>query len=245
MSARVIDEPLAVAFAFSDGTSYTLNLHHLPCPALVRDLARGLAAMAHPHGAVDARNTAGQYRTAIGQMSQSLGEAGFTGGAGRLTRTQLIQFWLAHQPRAEQRTRLLLRSLDGQRQGLLLPEVSQYLAGPPLRRRPKSKPLTPYSPVEWDRLRLCCEKTIAEAMADQRAAIASAEVARDPQPDGWRTAANQMWLLLRHGPMTATEVAAYLGCSPKTVRNLGAPGDAARRLFPTMPAVIAFRLLLG
>jgi hypothetical protein len=56
VSARVIDEPLAVAFAFSDATSYTLSLHHLPCPALVRDLARGLAAMAHPHGDVDARN---------------------------------------------------------------------------------------------------------------------------------------------------------------------------------------------
>jgi len=60
VSARVIDEPLAVAFWFSDGTSYTLSLHHLPCPALVRDLARGLAAMAHPHGDVDARNTAGR-----------------------------------------------------------------------------------------------------------------------------------------------------------------------------------------
>ena len=86
MSARVIDEPLAVAFAFSDGTSYTLNLRYLPCPALVRDLARGLAAMAHPHGAVDARNTAEQYRAAIGQMSRSLDETGFTGGARRLTR---------------------------------------------------------------------------------------------------------------------------------------------------------------
>ncbi len=84
MSARLIDEPLAVVFSFSDGTSYTLNLHHLPCPALVRDLARGLTAMAHPHGDVDARNTAEQYRTAIGQMGQSLGKAGFTGGAGRL-----------------------------------------------------------------------------------------------------------------------------------------------------------------
>ncbi len=103
MSALVIDEPLAVAFAFSDGTSYTLNLRYLPCPALVRDLARGLAAMAHPHGDVDARNTAEQYRAAIGQMSRSLDETGFTGGAGRLTRAQLIQFWLAYQPRAEQR----------------------------------------------------------------------------------------------------------------------------------------------
>lgn len=244
MSARVIDEPLAVAFAFSDGTSYTLNLHHLPCPVLVRDLARGLAAMAHPHGDVDARNTAEQYRTAIGQMGQSLGKAGFTGGAGRLTRTQLIQFWLAHQPRVEQRTRLLLRSLDRQR-GLLLPEVSQYLAGPPLRRRPQPKPLVPYSPVEWDRLRLSCEKRIAQAAAEQKAATALADAGRDPRPDGWRQAANQMWLLRLHGPMTTAEVADYLGCSPKTVRMLGAPGEAARRLFPTMPAVIAFRVLLG
>ncbi|MGH3281402.1 MAG: hypothetical protein ACRDNW_20010, partial [Trebonia sp.] len=245
MSARVIDEPLAVAFAFSDGTSYTLGLHHLPCPALVRDLARGLAAMAHPHGDVDARNTAGQYRTAIGQMSRSLDETGFTGGAGRLTRAQLIQFWLARQPRAEQRTRLLLRSLDGQEQGLLLPEVRQYLTGPPLRRRPKPKPLAPYSPAEWDRLRLCCEKTISEAIAGQKAAIALAGAGQDPRPDGWRTAANQMWLLRLRGPVTTTEVAGYLGCSPKMVTTLGAPGEAARRLFPTMPAVVAFRLLLG
>ena len=162
-----------------------------------------------------------------------------------LTRTQLIQFWLAHQPRAEQRTRLLLRSLDRQQQGLLPPEVSQYLAGPPLRRRPAPKPLTPYSPVEWDRLRHCCEKAIAEALAGQKAAVALAAAGRDPRTDGWRPAANQMWLLRLHGPMTTMEVAAYLGCSPKTVRMLGAPGEAASRLFPTMPAVVAFRLLLG
>ena len=72
-----------------------------------------------------------------------------------------------------------------------------------------------------------------------------ADAGRDPRPDGWREAANQMWLLRLHGPMTTTEVADYLGCSPKTVRTLGAPGEAARRLFPTMPAVVAFRLLLG
>ncbi len=239
------DEPLAVAFSFSDGASYTLSLHHLPCPALVRDLARGLAAMAHPHGDVDARNTAGHYRTAIGQMSRSLAGAGFTGGAGQLTRAQLIQFWLAHHPLAGQRTRLLLRSLDRQQQGLLLPEVSQYLAGPPLRRRPEPKPLAPCSPAEWDRLRLCCEKTIAGAVAGQKAATALADTGRDPRPDGWHETANQMWLLRLHGPMTTVEVADYLGCSPKTAGMLGTPAEAARRLFPTMAAVIAFRLLLG
>ena len=245
MSARVIDEPLAVAFVFSNGTRYTLNLHHLPCPTLVRDLARGLAAMAHPHGDLDARNTAEQYRTAIGQLSRSLDEAGFAGGAGDLTKARLIQFWLVHQPQIEQRTRLLLRSLDDRQEGLLRPEVSQYLAGPPLRTRPTPKPFTPYGPTEWDRLRDCCEAIIAEAVADQRAALAAAEIGQDPRSGGWRPAANQMWLLRRHGPMTCAEVAACLGCSPKAVRKLGSPRDASRRLFPTMRAVVAFRLMLG
>jgi hypothetical protein len=86
--------------------------------------------MAHPHGDVDARNTAEQYRTAISQLSRSLDKAGFAGGAGDLTKARLIQFWLARRPQIEQRTRLLLRSLDERQEGLLRPEVSQYLAGP-------------------------------------------------------------------------------------------------------------------
>jgi hypothetical protein len=166
MSARVIDEPLAVAFVFSKGTRYTLNLHHLPCPTLVRDLAHALSAMTHPHGDVDAQTTAEQYRVAIGQLSRTLDQARFTGGAGDLTKARLVGFWLAHQPHIEQKTRILLRSLDEHQPGLLRPEVSQYLAGPALRPIPMGDPLRPYSPTEWDRLRRCCDAITEEAMAD-------------------------------------------------------------------------------
>lgn len=244
MSARVIDEPLAVAFVFSDGTSYTFNLNHLPCQKLVRDLAGGLTGMAHPHGELDARSTVEQYRTAIGQMSRFLHEVGFTGGVGDLTKTRLVEFWLAHQPQVEQRTRLLLRSL-GEQEGLLPADVSQYLAGPPLRRRPTPKPLRPYSSSEWDQLRSCCEAIIAGAEADQRAALVEAETGQDPRIAGWRSEANQLWLLRRRGPMASAEVAAYLGRHRRAVRELASPCTPGRRLFPTMRVLVAFRLLLG
>ncbi|PRX96241.1 hypothetical protein [Allonocardiopsis opalescens] len=240
----MIEEPLAVAFVFSNGTRYTLDLHHLPCPRLVRDLAGGLAAMTHPHGRVDARQTAVKYRMAIGQLSRTLDEAGFTGSAGELTKARLIEFWLAHRPQVEQVSRQVLRSLDAHRPGLLRPEVSHYLSGPPLRRRPTPRPLRPYSPTEWDRLRCCCEEIIAEAMADQRAALAAAETGQDPRVGGWRPMANRLWLLRRHGPMNYTEIAAHLSVSRKSVRE-GSPHQAARRLFPTMRVVVAFRVLLG
>jgi hypothetical protein len=77
MSARVIDEPLAIEFAFSDATRFTLLLCHLPCPRLVADLAVGLAGLAHPNGTVDSTATTRHYRTALGQLARFLDAAGF------------------------------------------------------------------------------------------------------------------------------------------------------------------------
>jgi hypothetical protein len=38
MPARVIEDPLAVEFTFSDASRFTLPLSHLPCPELVAGL---------------------------------------------------------------------------------------------------------------------------------------------------------------------------------------------------------------
>lgn len=245
MSAQVVDEPLAVEFVFSNGTRYTVELAHLPCPRLVRDLARGLAAMAHPHGGIDAAGTAAQYRPAIMRLGRAMEVLGFTGGAGELSKAQLVQFWLAQPPYLGQRVRALLRSLDQVHEGLLRPDVAQYLTGPPLRPRPKPRPLPPYSSGEWQRLRRCCEAIVEEAITDQREAFADAGRGQDPSIGGWAVPENQLWLLREHGPMNAAEVADHLGWSRRKVQQTTAPCAAGRRLYPTVRVVIAFRLLLG
>ncbi|HEY3690543.1 MAG TPA: hypothetical protein VGL46_09585 [Pseudonocardiaceae bacterium] len=248
MTARVVDRPLSVAFVFSKGIerTYTLNLDDLPCPALVRDLAQGLVWMAHPHGNVDTKGTSVHYRRAIRQLSRFLHKTGFTGGAGDVPKTRLVEFWLGHRPEVEQMTRLLLRSVDAQT-GTLRPEVREYLGGPALREvsRSNSTPLAPYSDAEWRRLRHCCDAITAEAMADQRAALAEAETGQDPRAGGWRPMANRLWLLRRKGPWTAVQVADYLDRPLGTVLCWASAVEPRSRLFPTLRVTLAFRLLLG
>jgi hypothetical protein len=180
MPATVVEQPLSVTFVFSDASGCTLNLADLPCPRLVADLAVGVANLAHPHGDVDAKATVREYRRAMTQLSRFLDGVGFTGGAGELSKTRMVEFWLGcHRGEIERSTRKVLRSLDEQT-GILRPEVREYLAGPPLRhiRWRDRTSLPPYSPDEWNRLRACCEEIIESAWTLQRAAITAGKPVR-------------------------------------------------------------------
>jgi hypothetical protein len=59
MPARVVEDPLAVEFVFSDASRFALPLSYLPCPGLVAELAGGLAALAHPNGGINSPSTGG------------------------------------------------------------------------------------------------------------------------------------------------------------------------------------------
>ena len=72
MPASVRDDPPGVWCMFSDGSTAQFDLGGLPCPMLVLDLLAGLAELVHPHGSIDAAETATQYVQAFRQMARRL-----------------------------------------------------------------------------------------------------------------------------------------------------------------------------
>ena len=245
MPARVIEDPLAVEFTFSDASRFTLPLSHLPCPELVTEMAAALAAQAHPNGGIDSPSTARHYRTALGQLARFLDRAGFSGGAAGLTRARLVEFWLGTRPTWERLSRALLRTLDAQT-GVLQAEVRDYLPGQALQRarRHRKKPHEPYTDGEWTRLRDCCTEITRTALAGHQAAVTAGQSGQDPALADW-SEGNLLWLLLHRGPASQPAVAGYAGCSPWKAGKLGGVTSAASALFPTVDVALAYRLLLG
>jgi hypothetical protein len=245
MPARVIENPLAVEFVFSDASRFVLRLSHLPCPGLVADLAVGLAGLAHPNGGLDSAATAAQYRTGLGQLARFLDGAGFSGGAAGLTRARLIEFWMGTRPTSERLTRAVLRSLDTQT-GVLRPEVRDYLPGQALQRarRHRKKPYAPYSDGEWTRLWDCCVEITETAFAEYRSAVLAGRAGQDPATAGW-SVSNLLWLLLHRGPISQPTLAKHLGCTSGKVGTLGGVVGTAKTLFPTVDVALAYRLMLG
>lgn len=242
MPAEVINNPLAVSCVFSDARRFTLRLSQLPCRRLVADLANGIAAMVHPHGELDSRSTVVHYRTGLGLLAKSLDEAGFTGGAADLTRTQMIEFWMSAGPRWESKTRSLLRSWDERTDGLH-PDLRAYLAGPALHQKAREQAFAPYSEGEWTRLRTACQSTVDAAFAEHRAALAASDTAGDPATAGW-SLANLCWLLRHYGPLNVATIARHMDYSPEFKAN-NRIVPAHELLFPTARVVFAYRLLLG
>lgn len=198
MPAEVFTDPLRVVFLFSNATRYTLRLHHLPCQPLVTELAHGLAAMAHPHGTINAARTAVDYRVALGKLARFLDRSGFSGGPGALTRARLVEFWLGVQHSSESATRRTLRAWDAETGGLR-PEVRDYLTGRPLNPQQRGTPLAPYTDTEWTRLLQCCQQVAEDAWQTRRAALAVARDGKDPAVAGW-SEPNMLWLEHEYGP---------------------------------------------
>jgi hypothetical protein len=245
MPAEVERYPLRVRFVFSDASTHVVRLDGLACPALVEQLAVGLANMAHPHGGLNAAKSVIEYRTRIGRLVRWLDQAGFTGTAADLIPAHLVAFWRTVSPECEATTRRLLRSVD-RHAAPLRPDLREFLAGPALRpkRRSGFQPLHPYSDSAWQRLVGSCTKVIATSRAQQRAAVAAAGRGQDPAVAGW-SADNVLWLLHRHGPITKQQAARRIGISASSVWKWGGITGPASQLFVTVDVAMAYRLLLG
>lgn len=245
MPASVIDDPLAVRFLLRDGEQWTAELDGLPNPRLARDLARGLAENAHPHGGIGARNTANFYAISLRQMVISLSADGFDGPASELTRAVLMRYWLTTWYDREIQTRMLLAGYDAV-VGALRPEVRAYIAGNPIQKEQATRPHRAYTDAEWARLEAACRSVLSASRARHRVAMALAARGAEPRIGGHVTDADIAWLLRREGPM------AY---NPDFVERVGGGQWNTKRclrvqelrddLFPSTHTLIAFQTLFG
>jgi len=245
MPAEVEYQPVRVRFVFSDASTHVVRLDGLACPALVGQLAVGLANLAHPHGGLNAAKSVIEYRTRIGQLVRWLDQAGFTGTAADLIPAHLVGFWRSVSAECEATTRRLLRSVDRHAVPLRA-DLREYLAGPALqpKRRNAFEPLNPYTDGEWQRLTACCARIIATSREAQRTAVAAAARGQDPAVADW-SPDNVLWLLYQSGPMTKLQAARRIGISPSTVWKYGGVTAPGGDLFVTADVAMAYRLLLG
>ena len=206
----------------------------------------GLAALVHPHGSVDSPGTVIAYVQGIVDIARFMRERGVDGGAAQLSRGLLAEYWMQAGGIHESVTRRMLASFDAASGGVALPPGACALAaGRHFKARPSSSPLVPYTEEEWDRLHQACRDDVDEAFARHRQALRLAARGQDPRDGGW-TPANKRWLLMRTGPLSDVQAAAYLGRSATWVaRRGGGIRTASEDLFPGVNVVIAYRLLLG
>lgn len=248
MTATVVHEPLAVLFLLANGTEWTAKLDGLPNPQLAENLARGLAANAHPHGGIKAEKTAITYATALRQMVIKLAESGFTGPASKLTRATLMQYWMAHSHGRERDTRMLLKGFDALTGGLR-PDVRAYLAGAQMQARPRSSPHRAYTDNEWERLEAACRAMVDDSWARHKRALALAKTGTDPRVSGLSREQDVALLMLRDGPLTFQGgYLAYVHGHVKQPWRDGRPRIVRQvrdDLFPTRYVQIAYSILFG
>jgi len=199
MPAYVMDEPLAVHFVFPNGREWTAVLDGLSNPGLARDLAKVLAANAHPEGGIGAKNTAKAYAVALRQMVNALTEAGFTGRAPDLTRARLVRYWMASTYTRERETRMLLKGFDTAT-GALRPEVRTYLTGNQIQAYRSTSPYRAYTDGEWERLETSCRAVVDDSWARHRRALELAPQGGEPSTSAHHSPQDIAWLLLRDGP---------------------------------------------
>lgn len=243
MPATVTEQPLALSCVFNDATTATFALHDLPCPDLVRDLLVGLVELIHPRGAVDTAGTVNHYVGAIRNMVRTLAERGFTGGAARLRRARLAEYWMATTASREACTRRMLQAYDIATGGLA-EGVREFVAGRHYNPQKRHHPLPPYQEGEWARLGSTCRLIVDDAFTDHKSALAAAAGGQHPGTGGW-TEQNLMWLVARTGPVSTAGFAHHAGCSVQTVYRRGGFHKISMRLFPHLDVVIAYRLLFG
>lgn len=246
MPAVVIEEPLAIRFVLRNGREWTANLAGLPNMPLARDLAVGLAANAHPHGGINARNTATKYAVSTRQMVKTLSKTGFTGTASDLTKAVLLRYWLSGTHDRECHTRLVLKALDAET-GCLRPEVRALLDGHAILPHPPERPLVAYTDGEWDRLGNACRAVIDEATRQRVQRLARAAAGCDPRESRRHSEADIAWLMLRDGPLAGFAYTDYVrGFVRKRPAEVYRAVRTVREdLFPTPRVQTAYRLLFG
>lgn len=245
MPASVIDDPLAVHFLLRDGEQWTAELDGLPNPRLARDLARGLAENAHPHGGIGTRNTANFYAISLRQMVISLSADGFDGPASELTRAVLMRYWLTTWYDREIQTRMLLAGYD-EVVGALRPEVRAYIAGNPIQKEQATRPHRAYTDAEWARLEAACRSVLSASRARHREAMALAARGAEPRIEGHVTDADIAWLLRREGPMAYNpDFVVRMGGGQWNTKRCLRVQELRDDLFPSTHTLIAFQTLFG
>lgn len=246
MPAYVMDEPLAVHFVFPNGREWTAVLDGLPNPALARDLAKGLAANAHPEGGIGAKNTAKAYAVALRQMVSALTEAGFTGRVLDLTRATLVRYWMASTYTRERETRMLLKGFDAVT-GALRPEVRTYLTGNQIQAYRSTNPYKAYTDGEWERLETSCRAVVDDSWACHRRALELAAEGGEPSASAHHSPRDIAWLLLRDGPFPDRPV--YRAQTQGTKSTQWDLRRAVRQvrsdLFPHPVVQVAYSVLFG
>jgi len=244
MPAELLADPAGISCLFSDGRRLRRTVAAEPAE-LVRDLLKGLSAMVHPHGSIDAPATVAACTAGIRDMARFMRERGVRGGAGQLSRGLLAEYWMQAGGLNESVTRRMVASFDTACGGnALQPGIRELSAGRHFAARPATSPLVPYAEEEWERLHGACRQTVDESFTRHRRAVRSAARGRDPREGGW-TAVNRRWLLAQLGPMGDERAGAYLGLSGTWVNRHGGTRTASDDLFPGAVVVVAYRLLLG
>ncbi|MHA5049927.1 hypothetical protein [Streptomyces sp. SD15] len=246
MPGYVMDEPLAVHFVFPNGREWTAVLDGLPNPGLACDLAKGLAANAHPEGGIGAKNTAKAYAVALRQMVSALAEAGFTGRVPDLTRATLVRYWMASTYTRERETRMLLKGFDAVT-GALRPEVRTYLTGNQIQAYRSTSPYKAYTDGEWERLETSCRAVVDDGWARHRRALGLAARGSEPSTSAHHSPQDIAWLLLRDGPFPDRPV--YRAQTQGTKSSQWDLRRAVRQvrsdLFPHPVVQVAYSVLFG
>jgi hypothetical protein len=194
MPATVVEDPLGITAAFSDGTSGSLKINvraggktYVTRNAVLSwEMLLGLADLVHPHGDIDATRTLNQYTSAIRALTNGLADQGFTGGMAELTRAHLAQHWLRgdHPAVVESLGRRMLARADDLH-GLLKEDVREMVDGRHFQVQRQSKgTLAPYTEGEWARLTDACETAVKNSYATFRSARRAAEGGQDPLRGG-------------------------------------------------------------
>jgi hypothetical protein len=94
MPAELLEDPAGISCVFSDGRRFRRTVTAAEPAELVRDLLAGLAALVHPHGSVDSPGALVAYTQGITDIARFMRERGAGGGAARLSRGLLAEYWM-------------------------------------------------------------------------------------------------------------------------------------------------------
>ncbi|MEU3050818.1 hypothetical protein ABZ705_30690 [Streptomyces sp. NPDC006984] len=245
MTAALLRNPIGVSYTTADGVQRQGLMPRGICPKLSRDLMTGLVNLVHPHGRLATRSTIDKHLISARRLVLFLDARGFTGGAGDLSRADLIEFWMSARYTDERHTRMLLNAWDDET-GQLPRTIRLMTEGRPFNQPSRTGTFTPYTEDEWSRLIELCRRNVREAFTAHTTALAGARRGCDPRESGVWSADNLCWLQAHHGPVTYLQMKFSLGVRQKTalaVRRLMIDTKAA--LFPAPDTVISYQLLFG
>ncbi|MFH8753946.1 hypothetical protein ACH4GK_42545 [Streptomyces rimosus] len=244
MTAIVLHDPIGLAYISGDEVHRRGLMPTGCCPELARDLMAGVANLVHPHGRLTARAGIDQHLIGARRLLMFMQDRGFTGGAKVLSRTDLIEFWMASRHVNELQTRATLRAWD-QETGQLSQPVRLMVTDRTFNQMPRFGTLAPYSETEWSRLLDLCRTNVRDALAAQAAALSAARRGGNPFRTGNWCEDNACWLLEQHGPLGCVGLRGF-GVRNKLVLAVRSTlRKAWVALFPQPDTLISCLLLFG